>query len=216
MFQQFQQQCHVCDGKGKVIEHVCPSCTGKKVRRGNENYSIHIEKGMKDDHKIVSERVINLYLFIQTKLLFISQILDGEADEYPDTTPGNMIFIVKTMPHPVFERRGNNLYTKQHITLIEALGGFEKTMSHLDNSTIVLKREGVTQYGYVQTLEGLGMPFEENHSKYGDLFVEYKVIFPTEVDSETLECNVYSCIRNYFSQNPLTCNIFLLRFEEGH
>lgn len=57
MFQQFQQQCHVCEGKGKVIEHVCPSCSGKKVRRGNENYSIHIEKGMKDGHKIVSSRV---------------------------------------------------------------------------------------------------------------------------------------------------------------
>lgn len=65
MFQQFQQQCHVCDGKGKVIEHVCPSCSGKKVRRGNENYSIHIEKGMKDGHKIVSSPVI-LFLFYIT------------------------------------------------------------------------------------------------------------------------------------------------------
>jgi len=118
--------------------------------------------------------------------------LDGEADEAPDTTPGNVVFVVKTTPHPVFERRGDNLYTKQHITLIEALGGFEKTMTHLDNSTIKLQREGVTQYGYVQTIKGHGMPLQDNNTKHGDLFVEYKVIFPTEVDLETIECNVYA------------------------
>lgn len=55
MFQQFQQQCNTCDGKGKITEHVCPSCSGQKVRRGNENYSIHIERGMNDAQKIVSE-----------------------------------------------------------------------------------------------------------------------------------------------------------------
>ncbi|KAI7897107.1 uncharacterized protein EV154DRAFT_597929 [Mucor mucedo] len=166
MFQQFQQQCQACDGKGKITEHLCPSCSGHKVRRGNENYSIHIERGMNDAQKI---------------------ILDEEADEYPDTIPGNVIFVTRTAPHPVFERRGNNLYTKQHITLIEALAGFKKTMTQLDNSIIELEREGVTQYGFVQTIKGQGMPLQENHSRHGDLFVEYQVIFPTEVDSETIE-----------------------------
>jgi DnaJ-related protein SCJ1 len=80
------------------------------------------------------------------------------------------------------------LYTKQHITLIEALGGFKKTITHLDNSVIDLVREGVTQYGYVQTIQGEGMPSQENHSEKGDLFVEYQVIFPTTVDAETIEC----------------------------
>jgi DnaJ-related protein SCJ1 len=54
MFQQFQQACHQCEGKGKVITHTCPSCAGQKVRRGNENYSLHIERGMHDEQKIAS------------------------------------------------------------------------------------------------------------------------------------------------------------------
>lgn len=82
------------------------------------------------------------------------------------------------------------MYTKQQITLIEALAGFKKTMKQLDNSTIELEREGVTQYGYVQTIKGQGMPYLENTSKHGDLFVEYQVIFPTEVDLDTIECKV--------------------------
>ncbi|KAG2231621.1 hypothetical protein BDF21DRAFT_368586 [Thamnidium elegans] len=166
MFQQFQQECTACNGKGKITEHVCPSCSGKKVRRGNENYSIHIERGMNDAHKI---------------------ILEEEADESPDTIPGNIVFVTRTAPHPTFERRGDNLYTKQHITLIEALVGFKKTMSHLDNSIIELERSGITQYGYVQTIKGLGMPHQDNHSQHGDLFVEYNVVFPTKIDEETIE-----------------------------
>lgn len=65
MFQQFQQTCNKCEGKGKIIEHICPVCSGRKVRRGNENYSLHIEKGMNDGHKIVSKtrkRSICIYL----------------------------------------------------------------------------------------------------------------------------------------------------------
>ncbi|KAL7309224.1 hypothetical protein PS15m_011329 [Mucor circinelloides] len=166
MFQQFQQACHRCDGKGKVIEHVCPVCAGKKVRRGNEDYSLHIERGMQDGQRIV---------------------LDEESDEYPETIPGNIIFEVRTAPHATFERRGDHLYTKQHITLIEALVGFKKTMTHLDNSIIELVREGVTQYGFVQTIKGQGMPHQDNHSQHGDLYVEYQVVFPAEIDPETIE-----------------------------
>lgn len=55
MVQQFQQHCNACGGKGKTIKHVCPACAGKKVRRGNENYTIRIEKGMEDGQSIVSK-----------------------------------------------------------------------------------------------------------------------------------------------------------------
>lgn len=57
MVQQFQQQCDHCRGKGKVIRHVCTVCQGNKVKRGNELYTINIEKGMKNGEIIVSESV---------------------------------------------------------------------------------------------------------------------------------------------------------------
>ncbi|CAO3621411.1 unnamed protein product [Cunninghamella blakesleeana] len=166
MVQQFQQQCDHCGGVGKTIKHKCPSCQGNKVRRGNEQYSVHIEKGMVDGQTMV---------------------LEQEGDEYPDAVPGDVIFSLSTIPNILYERQGNNLYTKQHITLIEALTGFEKTLKKLDGSTIKLERTGITQYGFVQTLEGHGMPIHESNDQYGDLFVEYIVIFPDHLDNNVIE-----------------------------
>ncbi|KAI8367782.1 hypothetical protein BD560DRAFT_399588 [Blakeslea trispora] len=166
MFQQFQQVCHACGGKGKIVRHLCPGCGGKKVRRANEAYSVSIEKGMMDGQSIV---------------------LEEEADEYPDHIAGNIVFTTHAAPHPTFERKGHHLYTKQHISLIEALSGFKKTITQLDGSLIELAREGVTQYGYVQTIAGQGMPHHDDPSQHGDLFVEYRVIFPTHVDDDTIE-----------------------------
>lgn len=71
--------------------------------------------------------------------------------------------------------------------MIEALTGFNKVITHLDQSTVELVREGITQYGYVQTIKGQGMPLEEDQQRHGDLFVEYQVIFPTEIDQETID-----------------------------
>lgn len=53
MVQQFQQTCDRCGGKGKTIKTVCPACGGQKVRRGNEQYTLIIEKGMQDGQTLV-------------------------------------------------------------------------------------------------------------------------------------------------------------------
>lgn len=166
MVQQFQQTCDRCGGKGKTVKAVCPMCRGQKVRRGNEQYVIEVEKGMHDGQ---------------------STVLEQESDEYPDAIPGDIIFNIATSSHPVFQRNGDNLYTIQHITLLEALVGFSKTLTHLDGREIKLTREGITQYGYVQTIENEGMPHHENPTQFGDLFVEYKVIFPTHIDAKTVD-----------------------------
>jgi DnaJ-related protein SCJ1 len=79
---------------------------------------------------------------------------------------------------------------KHTLTLIEALVGFEKTIHHLDDAPFTLSRSGITQYGHVQTIKGKGMPVEDNETTFGDLFVEYHVILPNEIDSETIECKV--------------------------
>ena len=54
MVQQFQQTCNKCGGKGKTIRAVCPACSGRKVLRSNEQFTVSIEKGMKDGQTTVS------------------------------------------------------------------------------------------------------------------------------------------------------------------
>ena len=43
-----------------------------------------------------------------------------------DEQPGDIHYIVQTVPHNVFERQGHNLKMSMTITLKEALIGFER------------------------------------------------------------------------------------------
>jgi DnaJ-related protein SCJ1 len=90
--------CDRCGGKGQIIKASCPVCKGHKVLRGKNHLMVDIERGMKDGHEITFEE---------------------EADEHPDKVAGDIVFQIKTTPHPLFERKGDNLYMKDHITLVE-------------------------------------------------------------------------------------------------
>lgn len=155
--------CNVCGGKGKIIKSKCPVCGGEKVKRGNHQLSIEIERGMQDGQQVVFER---------------------QGDQSPDITPGDLIFTLRQQPHPIFVRNGNNLYIKQQITLKEALLGFTKTIKHLDGHIVKLTRNRVTQPGFVDALSGEGMPLFNFPSEKGTLYVEYSVYFPEKI-SET-------------------------------
>lgn len=61
MVQQFQQTCDKCGGKGKVIKTACPACSGAKIRRGNEQYTVLIEKGMQDGQTTVRSTPCSVY-----------------------------------------------------------------------------------------------------------------------------------------------------------
>ncbi|CAB5396469.1 unnamed protein product [Rhizophagus irregularis] len=163
IFQQFHSTCDSCGGKGKIIKSKCPVCNGKKVLRGNEQLTIIVEKGQVDDGTIVFEK---------------------EGDESPEIIPGDIIFKVVTIPHSVFERKGNNLYAEQTISLIDALTGFEKNITHLDGRNVLLKRDEVTQPGFVQTIKNEGMPHFRSTTN-GDLYIQYTVVFPSIIDDST-------------------------------
>ncbi|KAJ3045938.1 DnaJ- protein scj1 [Rhizophlyctis rosea] len=126
MYQQMQATCDACGGRGKIVKSKCPACHGHKVMRGSRQLTVDVEKGMVDGQKIAFE---------------------GEADESPDATAGDVIFTLRTAPHPVFTRRGDNLYMKEHISLKEALLGFRHQVTQLDGSVVKIEREGVTQHG---------------------------------------------------------------------
>ncbi|ORZ31091.1 hypothetical protein BCR44DRAFT_84479 [Catenaria anguillulae PL171] len=166
MFTTMQQVCDECGGKGKVVKHKCPVCSGSKVQRGSSQLTVSVERGMQPGSRIVFER---------------------EADASPDYSPGDAVFVLEEVPHPVFVREGvNNLRTKVQIGLVEALGGFERAITHLDGHKVTLKRDKgtVTQPGFVQVVEGEGMPVHTTPSIMGKLFVEYEVVLPDKVTEE--------------------------------
>ena len=92
--------------------------------------------------------------------------------------------------------------------------GFDRNLTHLDGHVVRLVRKGVTQpgtstrvsvepsdtheySGYVQTIKGEGMPIFEQ-SGHGDLFVEYNVVLPVE-----LNANLRRSKPDFFPASPV-------------
>ncbi|KAI0359840.1 DnaJ-domain-containing protein [Trametes cingulata] len=164
MFTQSQVTCNECGGRGTVIRRKCPHCGGNKVMDHTQHYTLEVPKGAPEGHEVVFE---------------------GEADESPDWEPGDIVLRIRSKKERGgWRRKESGLYWKETIGIEEALFGFERNLTHLDGHIVELKRHSVTQPGYVQTIKGEGMPIYGG-SEYGDLYVEYNVVLPTEISPET-------------------------------
>ncbi|KAI0346268.1 DnaJ-domain-containing protein [Trametopsis cervina] len=162
MFSQAQVTCNDCGGRGKIIKKVCPHCKGHKTIAHTQQYTLDIPKGMPEGQEVIYE---------------------GEADESPDWEAGDIILRVRSRREAGgWRRKESGLYWKETIGVDEALLGFERNLTHLDGHIVQLKRHGVTQPGFVQVIEGEGMPFF-GESRYGDLYVEYNVVLPQTLSS---------------------------------
>lgn len=147
----------------QFTQQVCDECPAVKLERTRERVAVHVEPGMADGHEIT---------FFE------------EGEPLVDGEPGDLKFVVRASPHPVFRRSGNDLMANATIPLLDALVGFERTIAHLDGRDVKLRATGVTRPGDVQVVQGEGMPRLSDPSKKGDLFVTYSVDFPPELSEE--------------------------------
>lgn len=85
---------------------------------------------------------------------------------------------IQTIPHPVFERKGDDLYTNVTISLQDALLGFTLDIKHLDGHTVIIQRDKITKPGARIRKKGEGMPNYDNNSLHGSLYVTFDIAFP--------------------------------------
>jgi len=161
--QHVQSQCDVCGGKGKVVSSTCHICHGSKVEPGEELLTVWIEKGMMDGSVISFPQ---------------------QGDERPEWNPGDVEMYIKTLPHARFSRKGDDLNVTQHISLLQALTGFEVDVQHLDKHTVHIARTEVTPPNFIMKVPGEGMPLHSTPSIHGDLYVEFIVDFPQSITKD--------------------------------
>lgn len=169
-FHPIQQHCPHCSGTGKTIAEKCPVCHGKKVHRENRANEAYVPPGSPDGYQVR---------------------LQGMADEAPGVEPGDVLVNFKATPHPTFAREDLKLKTTVPISLGEALLGFTREITHLDEHSVVLRRSEVTQHGSKEVVIGEGMPGLEssrrNRGKRGDLDVTYLVKHPKRLTPMQIE-----------------------------
>lgn len=170
MVQQVQSACSACKGQGKAIDErdKCKGCKGQKVMKDRKVLEVHIEKGMKNGHKIR---------------------FAGDADEIPGTLPGDVIITVQEKEHEVFKRKGADLVRTVDLSLSEALCGFTRVFQHLDGRTIRVDSPAgqVIRPDQVKMVDKEGMPHHGNPFVKGRMFLMFKVNFPKELPQNAVK-----------------------------
>lgn len=126
--------CQACEGRGVKIDVIrmgdmvqqvqsfCSACGGQgtefKTKKQREVLEVQVQKGTPEGHRISFKE---------------------KADEHPDADTGDVVFVVKQKEHPVFQRRGADLYMERTITLLEALCGFSLEVTHLDGRKLLIQ-----------------------------------------------------------------------------
>merc|ERR1719188_2936378 len=165
MMQQIQSVCRDCQGQGERIDpkHRCKACAGRKVTRQKKILEVSVDKGMEDGQKIT---------------------FTGEGDQEPGLEPGDIIIVLDEKEHAHFKRNGIDLVMKMQISLSESLTGLKKTITTLDNRTLVIQTISgeVIKNGDIKCIFGEGMPTYRNPFEKGKLIMQFSVQFPERLD----------------------------------
>lgn len=168
IIQQMNQQCYKCFGKGKIIRDnaECPKCNGSKSERVLSSLQVTITKGSKNGDKLV---------------------FYNKGDWNPKyKEEGDLHLIIKeTKSSNGMVREGENLLMKQKISLYESLCGLNKIFKHLDNRNILMKYDGIINPYNKMIIHNEGMRTPDG--LYGDLIIEFIVIFPETIDKKRKE-----------------------------
>ena len=96
---------------------------------------------------------------------------------------GDLFLRVRIKPHPVFERKGDDLYTKVQVPVATAVLGGEAQVPTVTGS-LRLKIPETTQPAQVFRLKGHGMPLTAKPDARGDLYATIEVQLPRSLTKD--------------------------------
>ena len=155
----FNVPCSRCGGTGK-LRTACKTCGGEGRVRRTETIDVRIPAGVASGGRV---RV------------------PGKGNAGTMGAPaGDLYLLVEVRPHPFFERRGNDLYTKVPVTVSEATLGAKVEVPTIDGRSIV-RIPPATNSGSTLRLREKGVPNARSGAR-GDQYVEIQVIVPKPTD----------------------------------
>jgi len=157
-----QQTCPRCQGSGRMYINPCQHCGGEGRRQETRKLAIKVPAGVDTGDRIR---------------------LSGEGEAGPLGAPAGDLFVdVRVMPHPLFERHGDDLFCEMPIRFATACLGGELEVPTLDKPVNLKVPEG-TQTGKVFRLRGKGVKSVRSH-RTGDLLCKVVVETPVNLSAE--------------------------------
>lgn len=185
---QTARTCDRCGGAGKVIDDPCRTCGGSGRVKREKTIEISIPAG------IDNEQVLNV---------------SGRGNAGANGGPsGDLHVYVSVRPHPIFERRGNDIWCEMPITFTQAALGADVIVPTIDGKVEYQVHAG-TQPGDVFKLKSKGIPKLSGRGR-GDQYVRMTIEVPknlsqkqkdllTEFDSGADEKN-YQNRKSFFNK----------------
>ena len=97
---------------------------------------------------------------------------------------GDLYLRVRIAPHPVFERKGRDVYVKVPLPVTTAVLGGEAEVPTLAGRTVRLRIPPLTQNGQMFRLKGYGMPAVGKPEEKGDAYARVEAQLPTQLSAD--------------------------------
>lgn len=161
-FFRMAQSCPECGGSGRKVTKVCQTCKGQGATYATETATVKIPAGVDTDSVV--------------RLRGMGNAGSGGGP------PGDLRIRIAVRPHPLFERRGNDIHLKLPVTFAEAALGAKVEVPTIDGSAVMTIPQG-TQGGQRFKLKGKGFSQPGGRGR-GDMFVDVTVAVPRDLSAE--------------------------------
>ena len=158
--------CPECGGEGHRPEKSCNVCRGEGRIKNEEDISIWLPAGVDTNQVIKVEG-------------------RGEAGKRGGK-PGDLYVRIFVKSHPVFARKGDDLYVSVPVSFSRAVLGDEIEVPTLDDKKILLTVPVGTESGKILRISGKGIPHFSGYGK-GDLYVELIIKTPKKLTKKQKE-----------------------------
>lgn len=155
--------CPECRGAGQIVKDKCPECSGKGIKEVTRKIKLKIPAGVDNG----------------SQMRMASQ---GDAGVNGGQN-GDLYVVLHVLPMENFKREAFNLFTTTHISFSQAVLGDTIEIPTLDGKEKV-NISPSTQTDTIIKVKGKGVPYLNNPSKRGDLFVKIVVVTPSGISDE--------------------------------
>ncbi|HEY3210679.1 MAG TPA: molecular chaperone DnaJ [Actinomycetota bacterium] len=149
--------CTVCEGTGEEIAAPCKDCGGEGRIPRSQDLTVEVPAGVSDGMEL--------------------RVSAGGQEGRQGGPPGDLYVSLKVEPHPVFERRGQDLVCGLPVPMTVAALGADVEIPTLDGEPERLRVEPGTESGTTIRLRGRGIPHLGRRGR-GDLYVTVVVETP--------------------------------------
>lgn len=111
--------------------------------------------------------------------------LSGMGDDSHLNLPrGDLHLTINVLPHPKFQRQGDDLISNLNLNCLEAIVGKTVTIDTIDGKTLEVYIQPGSQHGQLLSINGYGMPNINSPNQRGRLLFNVNITVPTNLTEE--------------------------------